>query len=230
MAKAPSGGVRRFYFLLGGIAAVGLGALVVLTARPKVVGIPANVTVAAADTAGFRGYVLGSDSAPVEITEYADYQCPACAGFEMVQFPDVKDRLIKAGRLRWRYRDFPLQQHKHSRLSAHAAACANDQGRFWDMHRFVYEGQNDWADVSDAAAMDQFQSYARSAGLDQRKFDECMRSARYAGRIQASLDEGTKLGVNSTPTFVIGGRLFPGGLTYDQLRHVVDSLAAQPKR
>ena len=72
---------------------------------------PANVTVQPSDTAGFRGYVKGSESAPVEITEYADYQCPFCQTFATLQMPTIEERLIRTGRLRWRYRDFPLQQH-----------------------------------------------------------------------------------------------------------------------
>src|SRR5262245_38908051 len=79
-----------FYALVGALLVIGGGVLVYLARRPKDLSIPAKVTVMAADTAGFRGYVLGSDAAPVEITEYADYQCPACQSFEMLQFDVVK--------------------------------------------------------------------------------------------------------------------------------------------
>jgi protein-disulfide isomerase len=223
--------MNRFYLVLAAVAVVGLAALGFSAMRSKPVSIPANVTVATADTAGFRGYILGSDSAPVEVTDYADYQCPACGSFEAVQFPDIQSRLIATGRVRWRYRDFPLNQHRHARLAAHAAACANDQGKYWEMHHFLYDGQSDWAEASDRAAADEFRSYAKSAGLDLGKYDACMSSAKYAGRIQASLEEGEKVGVNSTPTLLIAGRLYPGALDYDALRHLVDSLApaAAPK-
>ena len=100
-------------------------------------------------------------------------------------------------------------------LAAHAAACANDQGKYWEMHRFIYEAQNDWAFKSDAVS--QLRNLA--------KYDACMQSAKYAGRIQASSDEGTRLGVPSTPTFVIGGRRVSGNLPYDALKHIVDSIA-----
>ena len=99
------------------------------------VSIPANVTVQVADTSGFRGYVKGSADAPVEITEYADYQCPFCQTFATLQMPTIEERLIKTGRLRWRYRDFPLQQHPFARLAAHSAACADEQGKYWEQHR-----------------------------------------------------------------------------------------------
>jgi protein-disulfide isomerase len=196
-----------------------------LTSRP-VVSIPANVTVLPSDTAGFRGYLLGSDSAPVEITQYADYQCPGCANYDIVTFPDVRTRLIQTGKVRWRYRDFPLSSiHQYARLADHAAACADEQGKFWQMHTLLYEGQSDWAG---GGAQAQFRKYAGIVGLDVKKYDECMESARYAGRIEASYQEGVALGVNGTPTFLIAGRLY-NAMSYDQLKQLVDSLiAAKP--
>ncbi len=205
MAASPTG-MNRFYLVLGAVALLGAAALVYEVRQPKAVSIPANVAVLTADTAGFRGYLLGADSAKVEVSEYADYQCPACQDFETVQFPSVRQQLIDAGLVRWRYRDFPLVQHPHSRLAAHAAACANDQGKFWELHTLIYQRQPEW------------------------KYDACMTSAKFAGRIQASLDEGTALGVGSTPTFLIGARLYPGDISSDSLRSLVRALASQPAK
>jgi protein-disulfide isomerase len=184
------------------------------------------VAVQVADTAGFRGYMLGRPDAPVEITEYGDYQCPACAGFDMVQFPTVKERLIDSGRVRWRYRDFPLDIHPNARLVAHAAACAEEQGKYWDAHRFIYEAQTDWARQRNPAG--DIRGIVKSIGADMDKYDACMESAKYAGRIQASYDEALKVGISSTPSFVVGGRIYSGALPYDDLRKLVDSLAGAP--
>ena len=225
MAASPVG-MKRFYSILGAVAVIGVGLLGYQLAKPATVSIPANVTVQPSDTAGFHGYVKGADSAPVEITEYADYQCPACQSFEMLQFDVVKRQLIDSGLVRWRYRDFPLAQHQHSRLAAHAAACASDQGRFWEMHTLIYERQPEWSVMGNATGA--FRGYAKAAGLDAAKYDQCMTSAKFAGRIQASLNEGTQLGVGSTPTFLIGGRLYPGALSSDSLRSLVRALAPQP--
>lgn len=225
---ATQPGLTRFYLLLGGAAIAGAGVLVYLVRRPNAVSIPANVTVLQADTAGFRGYLLGSDSAAVEITEYADYQCPACGDFETVQFPAVVQQLIRTGRVRWRYRDFPLAQHQHARLAAHAAACANDQGKFWELHARIYQAQNDWHTASSAAAF--YRRYAREVGLDLDPYDQCMGSAKYAGRIQASVEEGLRLGVGSTPTFLVGDRLYPGALSSDSLKKLVDALQSPGSR
>jgi len=220
---APASGMNRFYLLLGAIALAGIAALVYQVKRPKGVSIPANVTVLTADTAGFRGYLLGSDSAKVEISEYADYQCPFCADFATVQFPAIRQQLIQTGLVRWRFRDFPLNMHPHSRVAAHAVACADEQGKFWEMHTAIFDHQSEWSQQRDASG--KFRGYAQQLGLDPAKYDACMSSAKYAGRIQASLDEGTRLGVNGTPTFLIGGRLYSDrASTSDSIRALVMNL------
>ena len=225
MAAAP-GGMKGFYLALAAVAVIGAGILVYQVTRPAV-SIPANVAVLPADTAGFRGYVIGSDSAPVEIVEFGDYQCPGCASFDIVTFPDVKDRLVATGKARFVYRDFPLDNiHQHARLAAHAAACADEQGKYWQMHQLLFQGQPDW---SRGNAERVIRGYAEAASLDMARYGECMESARYAGRIQASYEEGVALGVGGTPQFLIGGRIYDG-MGYDAMRKLVDSLAALPRQ
>lgn len=220
---AATPGMKRFYGLLGAVAVVGIGLLGWQLSRPATVSIPANVAIQPGDTAGFNGYVKGDSSAPVEITEYADYQCPFCQTFATLQMPTIEERLIKTGRLRWRYKDFPLQQHSYSRLAAHSAACAADQGKFWPQHEKLYEGQAEWAESHDAAPI--FRKYAEANGLDLAKYDACMSSHAHAGRIEASYQEAVRVGVNSTPTLLVGGRLYTGRLDSDAIARLVDSLA-----
>ncbi len=222
MAASPVG-MTRFYALLGVVAVIGIGLLGYQLAKPATVSIPANVAVQPSDTAGFHGYVKGADTAPVEITEYADYECPFCQTFATLQMPTIDERLIRTGRLRWRYRDFPLQQHPHSRVAAHSAACADEQGKYWAQHEKIYEGQSEWSPARDAAGI--FRRYAGEAGLDLGKYDACMSSGKYAGRIQASYDEGTRVGVSSTPTLLVGGRLYQGRFDSDAIAKLVDSLS-----
>jgi len=223
---AHQAGMKRFYAVFGAVAVIGLGALAYLTTRPQTVSIPANVTIQPSDTSGFRGYLKGSPDAPVEITEFADYQCPFCQTFATLQMPTIEERLIKTGRLRWRYRDFPLQQHPFSRLAAHSAACADEQGKYWEQHNRIYEGQAEWAAARDAGPL--FRRYAQADGLDLGRYDACMKAGKYAGRIQASLDEGVQAGVNSTPTLLVGNRLYRGRFDSDAITKLVDSLA--PRR
>ena len=219
-------GVKRFYTLFAVLAIAGVGVLAYLLLKPSTISIPANVTIQPGDTSGFHGYVKGSKDAPVEITEFADYQCPFCQTFATLQMPTIEDRLINGGRLRWRYRDFPLQQHQFSRLAAHSAACADEQGKYWAQHEQIYQGQSEWAAARDAGPF--FRNYARTVGLDLGRYDSCMKSGKYAGRIQASYNEGVQLGVSSTPTLLIGNRLYRGRLDSDAIIKMVDSLA--PRR
>lgn len=217
-------GQKSFYYALGAIVIAG-GIFLATRLGGKRVVIPANPIVTTADTSGFRGYVLGSPTAPVEVVEYADFQCPQCANFEAVSWPDIKARLIDTGKLRYRYRDMPLDDiHSNTRVGAHAAACGDEQGKFWEMKDVIYRRQSEWA--LSKSPMKVLKEAAGEAGLDVPKWEACMESAKYAGRIQASRNEADKLGVGSTPTFLIAGRLYPGVISGDELVKIIDSLTA----
>jgi len=221
--------MKKFYLVLGGVAVLGVASIAWQMMKRPPVSIPANVAVVAADTAGFEGYVIGSDSAPVTIIEFADFQCPACEGFDTVQWPEVYAKLVATGKVRWVYRDFPLDgPHAFSRLASHAAACAADQGKFWEMKQKLYNYQALWA--FGGGQIDKFRGYAKAVGADVDQWQGCMESARYAGRIQAGSEIGQRIGVQSTPTFLIAGRLYPGAMGSDEMRKVVDSIiVARPK-
>jgi protein-disulfide isomerase len=229
MAAAQSG-LNRFYLVLAVVGIAGGAGLAYLAVRRPSVSIPANVTIEVSDTSGFHGYFLGSDSAPLTVTEYADYECPACQQFMTVQMPTIEERLIATGRVRWRYRDFPLEQHRHARPAAHAAACADEQGKYWEMNHRIYSWEPQWPFKRDATGV--FRDFAKAIGLDLGAYDACMQTARYAGRLQASLIEGQRAGVGSTPTFLLNGRLYPGGeaVHYDMLKALLDSLQGKPSR
>ena len=229
MAAAPSG-LNRFYLALAVVGIAGAAGLAYMAVRRPAISIPAKVTIEVSDTSGFHGYYMGSDSASLTVTEYADYECPACQQFMAVQMPTIEERLIATGRVRWRYRDYPLEQHRHARPAAHAAACAGEQGKYWEMNHRIYAWDPQWPFKRDATGI--FRDYAKELGLDVAKYDACMQSARYAARLQASLLEGQHAGVGSTPTFLINGRLYPGGesVHYDMLKALLDSLQGKPSR
>jgi protein-disulfide isomerase len=219
--------MNRFYLLLALVAVVA-GVLIWKSSQSETAGaLPsqgATVPVTAADSA-FRGYTTGSDSAPVEVVEYADFQCPHCAEFAVVQFPTIRDQLIQSGKLRWRFRDFPLG-FPWSRVSALAAQCAGEQGKFWEMSDALFQRQSDWG-RSTKSPTGLFRDLARAAGADVAKYDACMDSQRYAGRIEAGHQEGLARNINGTPTFFVNGRLydFPRGATSDAFQALVDSIS-----
>lgn len=226
MAEAASG-MNRFYQLLGGAALVGVAVFAYILTRKPPVSIPVNAAIQVTDTSGFRGYLLGDPHAPIEVTEYADFECHACQQWTAVQFPSIEERLIKTGKVKWRYRDFPIDgAHRYARIAAHTAACANDQNKYWEVNRQLYSWEPAWAESRNPMTI--FRGYATKAGMDLAAFDACMTSGKYAGRIQASQNEGVSNGVGSTPTFLVNGRLYQGNrsLTHDVLKAIYDSLSA----
>jgi protein-disulfide isomerase len=222
--------MNRFYLALGTVAVIG-GAALFYAAREKPgaqasIGALPPAPVASAN--GFHGFTLGSDSAPVEVIEYADFECPACASFATIQMPTVRDQLIATGKVRWRFRDFPLPMHQYSRFAALAAQCAGEQGKFWEMHDQLFFNHS-WAQTGRNPSR-LFRDFARTAGLDVDKYDACMDSQRYAGRIEASRQEGERLLVDGTPTFFINGQRFGGPNTSDGFKAAVDSVLAKQKK
>ncbi len=215
--------MKGFYVLLAAVA-LGGGGWLVYSVRHGSEGPPhlggSGPAVPATDN--FRGFTLGSDSAPIEITEYSDFECPWCAAFAAVQMPVVRQQLIAAGKARWRFREFPLSSHKYSRLAALAAQCAGEQGKFWEMHDQLFT-HHDWAQTGkDPSGV--FHGFAKDIGLDPDKYDACVQSQRYAGRIEASYQEGEARDVQATPTFFVDGRKFRGNPTSDAFKALVDSL------
>lgn len=222
--------MNRFYLMLGAVAVVGAGILLYAArgGSPAALSWDGPTPEPAAD--GFNGYVMGSDSAPVEIIEFLDFECPACANFAVIQFPTVREQLIATGKVRWRSRDLPLQGHKYSRFSAHAAHCAGEQGKYFEMHDQLFTNHG-WAQTGrDPGSL--FRRLAETVGVDLARYDECMASARYAGRIEASRQEAERLGSGGTPTFFVNGRMVQGGgvPNSDQIKALVDQAAAAPKR
>jgi len=216
--------MKRFYVLLVAIAVVG-GAFLYLAGKSKGGSLSAVSDVPPAND-GFKGYTLGSDSAPVEVVEYVDYECPICAMFATVQFPTIQEQLITTGKARWRIRDYPLRipQHPNSRYAALAAQCAGEQGKFWPMADSLFN-HHDWAMTGkDVSGL--FRGFAQGAGADLVKYDACIQTQKYAGRIAASYQEGEQAGVNGTPTFFVNGRAYPGRATSDGFKAYVDSLIA----
>jgi protein-disulfide isomerase len=217
--------MNRFYLLLVAVALIGGGVLWFGSRRQPAPPATAPIPIAAAD--GFHGFTLGSDSAKVEVTEYSDFECPFCASFATVQMPVIRQQLITTGKVRWRYRDFPLPVHQYSRYAALAAQCAGEQGKFWEMHDQLFSNHQ-WAQTGKNPAS-LFRDFARTIGLDIDKYDACVDGQRYAGRIQASVQEGEALGVRGTPSFFVGGQLFQGRATSDDFKALFDSLSKTRK-
>ena len=169
---------------------------------------------------------LGDPKAPVQVIEFADFECPACGQFSTVTEPDVRARLIQTGKVSYRFFDFPLAQHRNTYVASLAAACANDQGKFWPMHDALYLNQPEWSTEATRDPLKYFLKYAQQLGLDQTAFKQCVTEQRHLPTILGNKKEGEKVGVQSTPTFVIGKKVIAGAISYDEFRAQVDSAAA----
>ena len=215
--------MKRFSAVIGVVVVAGAIALWYASAKPNAGGMAAGDAVPAPAADGFRGFTMGSDSAPIEIIEYSDFECPYCAQFAAVQMPTIRDQLIETGKVRWRYRDFPLPAHRHSRVASHASHCAAEQQKFWEMHDQLFYNHS-WAQ-RDRDPSRTFREFATKIGLDLGAYDACMTSRRHGGRIEASRLEGERMGVNGTPTFFINGRLYQGSRSSDGFKAAVENLA-----
>lgn len=216
---------KAFIWLLGGIGLVGVAALGYVATKPKSSSVQSLDTADTTNAGPAQGYLIGKVDAPVKIVEFADFECPSCGGWATVTEPDVRSRIINAGLANLTYYDFPLTQHRNTVAASNAAACADEQGKFWPMHDRLFQAQDEWNGEATDAPKPFFKRYAGEAGLDVAKWESCFDGRKYQKRIAANLAEGLRRGVNSTPTFLIGGRLYPGMRTYDELKGIVDSLA-----
>lgn len=220
--------MKGFYILLAAVGIGGAGWLVYASRHKPEERLAPVAPVPVAPAGGFRGYTLGSDSAPIHVAEYSDFECPFCAAFATVQMPEVRAQLIATGKVQWRFRDFPLAQHEYSATAALAAQCAGEQGKFWEMHDQLFNNHQ-WAQRGNKNPSGVFREFAKTVGLDTDRYDACMDSKRYLSRIEESRQEGVTLGVDHTPSFFVDGRIFNGRPTSDAFKALVDSLTARRK-
>lgn len=216
---------KQFYIALLVIAIVG-GLLIWRTAgksNSRVVATDVKATPAQAE-----GYLMGNPNAPVQIMEFADFECPACGQFAAVTEPDVRKRIVETGLASYRFFDFPLTEiHMNTLAASNAAACAADQGKFWEMHDRIYLHQPEWSTEATDNPKKFFQRYASDAGLDVGSWSKCYDDQRHLQRIMSNRAEGERRNIRQTPTFVIGTKMIPGNLTYDMIKAYVDTATAQ---
>lgn len=179
-----------------------------------------------------EGYLRGNPNAPVTIMEFADFECPGCGRFATIAEPDLRARIIEPGLANFRYFDFPLTEiHPNTLAASLAASCAADQGKFWEMHDEIFAGQDQWNGQVSSNPRKLLDGYAQKVGVDMKAYGECMSSQKNLPRIQANKKAGTDRGVNSTPTIVINNTVYPGTISVDEIKRVVDSLiAAMPAK
>ncbi|MCV0431555.1 DsbA family protein [Nitrosopumilus sp.] len=149
--------------------------------------------------------IIGDPNAPITIIEFSDFQCPFCARFHTQTLPTILEEYIDQGKVKLVFRDFPIQSiHPNALPASVAAECANEQGKFREMHDILFEKQNEWNNLETTQALNMFSQYSTSLQLDEETFDSCLTSGKHIEEIKKDLDDGRNYGVSGTPGFFVG--------------------------
>lgn len=220
--KASSGPGKNFYLILGLVVVAGVVALLALRGggTKESPGRPVSLADLSAPADSTVGIAAGAKDAPVKLIEFADYTCPHCAEFTRLAGRALRQNLVQTGKLRWVMFDFPLSQNTNAIPGALAARCAGAQGDYWPMHDLLFGNQLDW--VTSRNPESHFADYAKQAGVDVGKWKSCYENKTYLRQIMASRNYGLQLGVNSTPTLFLNGKLIaPRDHTYGAIAKLV---------
>jgi protein-disulfide isomerase len=161
--------------------------------------------------------VLGSDKAPVTIIEYASMTCPHCAHFSTTTFPELKQRYIDTGKVRFTLREFPLDALAAAGFML--ARCAGND-KYMAIVETLFAKQSDWIVQK---PIEPLKAIAKQFGFTEESFDKCLANQQVLNNIQTVRDRAAeKLGVNSTPTFFINGKKFVGDLSIESMAKEID--------
>lgn len=167
----------------------------------------------------------GPAAAKVTIVEYSDFQCPFCArGYQTMEnqvLAEYKDKV------RMVYKHFPLPMHPWAEPAAVASDCVFKQNpdAFWKVYNYLYSNQKD---VSPQNVKEKITA-AAGEGIDTAKLNECIDKQETLGQVKTDQAEGSSVGVNGTPAFIINGRLLSGAQPFEQFKAIIDSELASAK-
>ncbi len=177
-------------------------------------------------------HTLGSASAPLTLVEFTDYECPLCRAFHDETFSKLKTKYIDTGKMRFVSRDQPLPEyHPHAMDAAHAARCAGDHGKFWEMRdALIAHSEN----LSRAEILE----YAGRLQLDSEEFRSCLAAKKYQAHIDKDIADAVSLNLRGTPTFVLGrasdksidGVVLVGAQPYDVFETAIERLLKSSSR
>ena len=171
----------------------------------------------------------GRATAPITLIEISDYHCPYCRRHVLQTQPRIYSELVNTGKVRHVFVHYPIAQlHPDAYRSHEAAACANDQGKFWDLHKKLFE--------TPLKTVEQLTAVAQDAGLDGNALRACLESGKHAQEVQASVERIAKLNVNGTPMFLLGrtagdskvtvAKVVEGAQPYEAFKMAVDEILA----
>ena len=202
-----------------GISALVLGGMVFGMVKIASRNSPANTKpLSLAGSVIESDWIKGDKDSKIIITEYSDFQCPACASYyEIVKqiHKEFGDKLAIV------YRHFPLRQiHANAEIAALSAEAAGKQGKFWEMHDMLFENQKKWEGDKNAGEI--FIKYAEDLGLNTEQFKQDLDSKEVKDKVEADYQSGVKAGVNHTPTFFINGKEIQNPRSYEEFKNIIN--------
>lgn len=182
---------------------------------------PAGTAAQQANVAAM-GYDRGLASAPIQVVEFGDFGCSACARFEAETSADFHREFIATGRIRFKYIPFVMGNFPNSEEATKAALCAGDQASYWPMHDLIFERQREWIRLRDPKPV--FEEMAASLRLNPAAFRSCYGSDATQARLNGINRTAHGLQLRGTPTFFINGREALGAIPIEQWRQIVATL------
>jgi protein-disulfide isomerase len=171
--------------------------------------------------------VMGDAKAPVTIIEYASMTCPHCAHFQETTFPELKKRYIDTGKVRYIFREFPLDNLAAAAFMLARCAGELDSAKYYAMIDTMFAQQRTWAVEKPIPPL---MAIAKQAGFTEKSFDECLANQKLLNGIEDVRQRGIKdYQVESTPTFFVNGTRKVGALTIDEMAKVIDPMLAEKK-
>lgn len=165
-------------------------------------------------------YYAGNPNAKVVISEYSDYECPACGSLHANAYQNIKEEYIDTGLVRWEFNDFPLPFHSYAKSAAQGAYCGGEQDKYWEMNEMLFANQRDLS----LSAMNR---YAENLGLDVEEFEACVQSKSYFDVIENNYKEGVSRGVDSTPTIFVNDIKVTGAQPFETFKKIIDQQIAE---
>ncbi|MBI4158558.1 MAG: DsbA family protein [Candidatus Yanofskybacteria bacterium] len=170
---------------------------------------------------------LGDKDAPVVMIEFSDFQCPFCRSFWRDTLLLIKSEYIDTGKVKFVYRDFPLSFHLGAMSAAQASECAEEQGKFWEMHDKIFIEQEKLGGGTVQFDANDLKRWAGELGLNAGEFNSCLDSEKYAEEVNNDSQDGQASGVSGTPGFFINGRLVVGAQPFSVFKVIIDEELAK---
>lgn len=173
--------------------------------------------------------IKGSNDAPITIVEFSDFQCPFCSRFHIQTFPLILKEYVDTGKVKFVYRDFPIQSsHPNAMPAAAASECAHEQNNYWEYHNALFERQTIWNNLEISDSINTFKKFAIELGLNEDQFNSCLDSGKYIEEINKDLKDGTNYGITGTPGFLIGNEKngfvkLTGAQPFEAFKKIIDS-------